>query len=869
MKNTASCTKVLMLCLLITAPMAVLAGFTGLEGRASLDYYLPDAMAYDPTIPVPSAVIGHEVGEQHVSHDRLVQYMKALARASNRVSLQLTGRTYEGRELLLLAISAPQNIEQLGAVQQTHMARVKAGQPGSGPIVVALGYSVHGNEASGSNAAMLVAYHLAAGESSEVLDLLANTIVLIDPSLNPDGMSRFAQWVNSHKGRVAIADSASREHNEVWPGGRTNHYWFDLNRDWLPAQHPESRARLDWFHQWRPHVLADFHEMGTDRSFFFQPGVASRTNPLTPAENIALTAELARFHAAAMDEKNLLYFSQENYDDFYYGKGSTYPDIHGSIGILFEQASARGHIQDSVNGRLGFPYAIRNQFITSLSTLRGAHALRDRLAANLNGFNARAVAEARKQPIGGYLFASPADAATTREFLDVLAIHQVEVYSASQPAEIGGTRYPAEQVFVVPLAQPQYRMVRTLFEAPTSFRDNTFYDVSAWTLPMAFGLPFRTATKREAGTLRSGQGVGPVIPAGSNVAEDAYAWILDWRHFYAARALNRVLTAGGQARVATREFTLDGKRFHPGSVVIPASLVADGRLAAVTGALRQAVNEGVPVTSVATGLTEAGIDLGSPSLEPVRTPRVALVVGEGVNPYEAGEVWHLLDQRFELPVTHLELSQLGRVRLDAYSHLVVVDGRYDQIPESIAAAMADWVRAGGILVAQRRGASWALESGKFASAEVQKEDSETSEKSDAQGDRPQQRAYAERDDWEASKVIGGAIFESRIDTSHPLGFGFPTQTVPVFHRGTDWVEASKNPFENVAIYTEKPLLAGFASPDNVAALVASVAVRQSRVGQGSIILFSDIPAFRAFWLGTSRLWLNALYFGKVVEAVKP
>ncbi len=486
-------------------PAMAKADFTGLQGQAELSYYLPAGTRYASDIPVPSSVIGHQVGEQHVSHDRLVLYMHKLAEASDRVHLQVTGRTYEGRELLLLAISAPANLARLETIREAHKARVMGRGEGGGPLVVALGYSVHGNEASGSNASMLVAYHLAAAQGDDIDALLKDTVILLDPSLNPDGLSRFAQWVNSNRGQQLVADSMTREHREAWPGGRTNHYWFDLNRDWLPAQHPETRARLGWFHRWRPHVLADFHEMGTDATFFFQPGVPSRTNPLTPAINVELTNALAAFHARALNEKQALYYSAEGYDDFYYGKGSTYPDAHGSIGILFEQASARGHLQESRNGDLGFPFAIRNQFLTSLSTLVGADALRSRLAANLEEFHAGSLAAARGDSRGGFIFADPGDPARTQAFLDVLAIHEIEVHRVSREHSLDGQKFAAERLYFVPLAQPQYLLIRALFETSTEFLDNTFYDVSAWTLPLAFGLPYEALPRRAARRLDSGE----------------------------------------------------------------------------------------------------------------------------------------------------------------------------------------------------------------------------------------------------------------------------------------------------------------------------------------------------------------------------
>ncbi|HCR54230.1 MAG TPA: zinc carboxypeptidase, partial [Cytophagales bacterium] len=352
---------------------------TSTYAQVDLSYYLPENVSYNPSIPTPQSVIGHEVGEWHISHDRLVSYMQALDKASDRVSLEVTGYTFEARPLLLLTITSPKNHQNIETLRQQH---VQLSDPSKStdlnvsqmPLVFYLGCSIHGNEPSGANAGLVMAYHLAAAQGPEIEKYLENTIILFDPSFNPDGLQRFSTWANSHKSQLISPDGYDMEHNEAWPGGRTNHYWFDLNRDWLPGQLPESQARIAKFHQWKPNLLTDHHEQGTDATFFFMPGEPTRVHPMTPRKNQELTKKLGEFHAKALDKIGSLYFTQEGYDDFYYGKGSTYPDVQGCIGILFEQASSRGHAQESENGLLRFPFTIRNHFTTMLSSLEGANA---------------------------------------------------------------------------------------------------------------------------------------------------------------------------------------------------------------------------------------------------------------------------------------------------------------------------------------------------------------------------------------------------------------------------------------------------------------------------------------------------------------
>src|SRR6185503_10904272 len=301
-------------------------------------------------------------------------------------------------------ITSQKNLAKLEQIRQQHVELTDPTKSGSlnldnMPIVVWMGHSIHGNEQSGSNAALLGAYYLTAALGPQIDDLLEHVVILFDPSFNPDGMQRFSTWVNQHKSKNLVSDPNSREFSEVWPGGRFNHYWFDLNRDWLPAVHVESQNRLKWYHMWKPNILTDHHEQGSNATFFFQPGVPSRVNPLTPDKNQELTAKLGKFHAAFLDRIGSLYFTKENYDDFYYGKGSTYPDINGAIGILFEQASSRGHAQQTANGILRFPFTIRNQFVTALSTLEGAKALRKEFLSWQRDFYKSADADATAYPV--------------------------------------------------------------------------------------------------------------------------------------------------------------------------------------------------------------------------------------------------------------------------------------------------------------------------------------------------------------------------------------------------------------------------------------------------------------------------------------
>lgn len=829
----------------------------------SLNYYLPADTEYDPAISTPESFFGFQVGQWHLTHERLAAYMHQLASESDRVTIQEYARTYENRPLLVLTITSPQNHGQIESIRQQHLALTDptasaALSPADMPAVLYMGYSVHGNEASGSNAAPLVAYHLAASLDSTVAATLANTVILLDPSLNPDGLSRFSHWANMHRGRTLVADPAHREHTEAWPGGRTNHYWFDLNRDWLLVQHPESQGRLGVFHQWRPNVVTDHHEMGKDATFFFQPGVPSRNNPLTPAGTFELTAAIATHHAAALDRLGSLYYSKENYDDFYMGKGSTYPDLNGGVGILFEQGSVRGHLSENVHGERTFPFAIRNQVATSLSTMEAVRRLRVELLTHQRDFYKTALKEAEDLSVKGYVFGDGGDPARWFSFVQLLQTHRIHVHELARRVSVDDEVFEPGAAWVVPLKQPQQRLVRSIFERRTSFQDSVFYDVSAWTVPLAFDLLYAELSGRTWKDALVGDVLADVqFPeAQLDAASDPYAYAFSWSDYYAPRALYQLLDADVVASVATRPFqaeTSTGVRdFDYGTIVVPVRSQA-GKADTIRGIVADAARlAGVRVHALHTGLTRSGINLGSRRLVPVEKPEVAIVVGDGVRSYDAGEAWHLLDQRYHIPVSLVQQKHLSRADLDRYTAIVLVNGWYGKN----VAPLYDWVRDGGTLVALGGGAKRAIEDS-LVHVELMEAEKDTT---------VQRRAYVELSQDIGAQQIGGAIFAAELDRTHPLGFGYSGERLPVLRRGDVFLKVPENPYATPLRYADDPLLSGYISERNLDVLKGSAGIIVGAVGKGRVVLATDQLNFRAYWYGTNKLFANAIFFGSVVEA---
>lgn len=815
--------------------------------KPDLNYYLGSIDNYDASIPTPASVIGHEVGTWHITHDKLVQYMRKLAASSSRIELEDRGVTYEGRPLLLLKITSEDNHSKLDQIKKNHLSATIGKSPTNTqrPIVVYQGFSIHGNEASGSNAALLLAYHLAASKTNSTKELLKNVVVLLDPSLNPDGLQRFAHWVNSHKSVHLNPDPQDREYREHWPGGRTNHYWFDMNRDWLPAQLPESQARLKTFYEWMPNILTDHHEMGTNSTFFFQPGVASRTHPLTPRQNQELTRQIGLYHAAALDNIGSLYYSGENFDDFYYGKGSTFPDIAGGIGILFEQASSRGHVQESVNGTLTFPFTIRNQLTTALSTLEAAVDLKDSILKYQNNFFADALKQSDKDKNMAYIFGSQKNKANSVHLAEILSRHQIEIYKLSKNTEINGVKFLKDKAYLVPKHQKNSRILRAMFEKRTVFKDSLFYDVSAWSMPHAFDLDFS-----ENATIRSkNEKILEIkLPNGSINKKSDYAYAFEWHEYYAPKLLNKILNSGLRAKVGLKPFKTSENQFDYGSIIIPVQnqKYDTNKLYLI---LKQFAEEShLKIFGLDTGLNE-GPDLGSGNFKPLKPIKVGLLVGDGVTAYDAGEIWHLLDTRFQMKITKLEIRNLVYNNLDKYSSIILPNSR--PLDDKTTLKLKSWVERGGNLIAYRNSIKWLNDKGIFK-IKFKENNIDANNVS-----------FENKEKFYGAQRIGGAIFNTKLDRSHPINFGYADDNLSVFKNTTLFMEMDKSSYNNPISYTSDPLVSGYVSKDNLALIKNSSALKIKHLKKGTVVAFVDNTNFRGFWYGTNKLLLNALFFKNI------
>ena len=831
----------------------LLAPIFCLNAQVDLSYYLGDTSNYNQSIPTPESIIGHQVGELHVSHDKLSHYVQEVSKNSDRVKLVNRGKTYENRTSWLMIITSESNHSRLEEIRKNHLelsnSKNKNIDVTNMPIVVYQGFSVHGDEPSGTNASLPLIYHLLASNSEETKELLNDVVILLDPSLNPDGLQRFSQWANSNKNQSLNPDNNDREYNQYWPRARTNHYWFDLNRDYLPNQLIESNFKIQTYTEWLPNIMTDHHEMGTNSSFFFQPGIPERKNPLISDLNQDLTREIATYHEEALNEIGSLYYSEESFDDFYFGKGSTYPDANGGIGILFEQGSSRGHIQESVNGIITFPFTIKNQLATAFSTLKAAKNMRVKLLNYMKNFFDDQI-DLNSKRTKNIIFGKLKDESTVYHLADILKSHKIKFNSISKDIVINGKKYLKDNSYIVPMNQPKRTLIEAMFYTQTKFKDSLFYDVSSWTLPLAFNINYdytHGLSQSNISSLIDNEVVDLLKPSGMIDNKSDYAYIFEPHDYYTQAAIYKILDEGLRVKTATRKFSIKGKDYDYGTYMIPVQnqeLSPDEIYELLS---KISVDYNVDFESHSTGITD-GIDFGSNNFAIVRQPKIGLIVGDGVRSYDAGEIWHLLDTRYDIPISKLDVGNLGYIDLNKYSHIILADysGRRinsDQIKE--------YVDNGGNLIAYRNSIRWVsdnLNEIELLSKDLVAEDV----------------AFDERQAFYGAQQTGGAIFKSSIDKSHPINYGIESSTLPLFRNSNVYMSKDKQSFNNPILYTNDPLMSGYVSEENLSLLKKSSPFKLVRKGRGKILLMTDNTNFRAFWFGTNRILLNMLFHSNIM-----
>ena len=828
----------------IISSLFLMLSFLLVQGQAN--YFYPNKGSFDASIPTPEQFLGYAIGEQHTRHDRIVAYLKELDRLSDKVSFEIIGETFEHRAQVVAIFSSPENHKNIEQIRLQHLSNQTNGTNNKVPLVIHLAYNVHGNEPSSSEAALLTAYYLTASQSEQTQQWLNNMIITLDPVINPDGRDRHTHWANMHKGTPAVADPNDREHNEIWPGGRFNHYWFDLNRDWFLGTFPETRNRINFFHKWRPYVQTDHHEMGTNSTFYFDPGKESSNNPIVPDylyKNIY--PKFGEYFTKATNSIGSMYFTKEAFDKLYPGYGSSYINFYGGAGFLFEQGSSRGHVQETTTIPISFGFTIRNQFTASLATITASLAEKESLIELRKQFYLTAKQQAANSVIKGYSFGDPNDFNRTKAFIDLLLLHKIDIY-----------KVPNSTNYFVPTAQDNYIMVKSIFENQITYKDSTFYDASTWSLIHAYGLPF---TEVKTSMALSEKVNAPLVFNNAPIVKSNYAYLVSNTDYNIHQFIYALQNEGVFVQTATRTFSTningENMNFGYGSIVISVQqqkVDADMLYNIISKA---SVAANIKVHTVATGFSSSGIDLGSNYVKTLKKPEAAMIIGNGVAASEAGEIWHLLDQRLHMPITKIDILNFSRVRLERYNTLVMVSGAYNFLDKNSVDKIKAWVQNGNTLITIKSGADWAIKNG-FTKFKLAVDSSTTKGRLD----------YDRASDMEGAKALGGSIFSIDLDTTHPIGYGFSKRKVSVYKNNSTFFQNSTSAYNTIAQYTNTPLVGGYLHPNSLKMIKNSPSILVGAEGSGRVILFADEPNFRGTWYGTNKLFLNALFLGSIMAA---
>jgi len=851
---------------------------------------------YDPAIPTLKSVLGHDVGEEITSPEGIVIYLRALAAAApDRTRLIEYARTWENRPLHVLVVGSRERLAKLdeikaGLKRLADPRRLPAAEADALirdlPVVVWLLHAVHGNEISSSDAALAEAYHLLAARADATVDaILRDAIVLIDPLENPDGRARFVS--TTLQGRAAAPDPEpmSAEHDEPWPGGRSNHYLFDMNRDWIAQSQPETRGRTKVYFDFFPQVVVDLHEMGGNSTYYFAPP-AEPLNPHITKEQGKWFEAFGRANAQRFDERGFSYFIREVYDSFYPGYGESWPIFQGAIGMTYEQASARGLVlRRRDESLLTYRDGVLHHFTAAVTTAATAAKNREALLRDFLNYRRSAMEVPGPRE---YLLSSPQDPSRADQLARLLVRQGIEVGRAAEPIKIGSRTLPAG-TFVVSAAQPTGRLIRNLLDPHTPMDEkfikeqerrrkarlgDEIYDITAWSLPLAFDVEVVTADKptgakisavaaeREAAPLKLPPAkVGYVIPWGSATAATV------------AEALDR----GVKMQTASKPFTLGGRRYAAGAVIV--RIAANGadlgdRLGRIAG------RHAAEVVAIDTGWVDEGISLGSGFVDTLLPPKVLIAWDAPASSLSAGWARYVLERRFGQPVTAVRTSSLPNVNMSRYNVLVLPSGTYS-FNEDALRRLKDWLRGGGTLVTLGEASRWASRerNGLLDTRTLMRDGTPETESTERPaggsgggggGAKPAEQKEKEfvyekaiQPERERPENTPGAMLRVKLDPEHWLSAGHDEEIQAIVEGQRVFAPIRLDKGRNVGVYAPKDrLVAGGLAWEDARGLLAERAyLIHQPFGQGHIVAFAEDPNYRAFTEATELLFINAVLLG--------
>ncbi len=809
----------------------------------------------------PETFLGYKVGTKYTRHHKVVEYFKAVAAAKkDMVIVEKYGVTNEGRELMLTYISTPENIQQLDNIRTNNLRlagiakdKMKPNTTNA-PAIVWLSYNVHGNEPSSSEAAMLTLFALVDENNLQTKEWLKNTVVIIDPCLNPDGRDRYVNWYNQVAGKALNVDPQSREHSEPWPGGRSNHYNFDLNRDWAWQTQVETQQRLKKYNEWLPQVHVDFHEQGINEPYYFAPAAEPFHEVITNWQRDFQT-QIGKNHAKYFDANGWLYFTKERFDLFYPSYGDTYPIYNGSIGMTYEQGGhSRGGlgVLNEDGDTLTLVDRALHHHTTGLSTVEIASKESQKLIKEFKQFFDDAM-EAKNAEFKTYVLSSN-DANKLQAVKNLLESNKIE-YNNINTTSFKGYNYQTDKEedvktskfsISVSAYQPKSTLLKVLLEPKSKLSDSATYDITAWSVPFAFGVDGYGLKEKKSFENATTPQVKKALLYSN------YGYIIPYTSFSSAQTLAYLLKNNIKVRFSEKPFTYKNENFERGTLIV---IKTSNNVDAVNVIVNEAVNKyATNAVPVETGFMDKGVDFGSPDIKMIQTPKVVLITGDGVSSTAAGEVWNLFDQQLNYPLTLLNATDLGRANLKNYHVIIMADGYYRSLNDkSTMDKIKEFVRGGGKIVAIEDAAN------QLASADLgfkKKEDS-SDKKEDKEGTYSKIKNYADRERDNLPSSTPGSIYKIELDNTHPLAFGY-SKTYYSLKQNNTIYEFMKDGW-NVGFVKKDNYVTGFAGYKLKDKLKDGTAIGLVELGGGVITVFADDPIFRLFWENGKLLFFNSVF----------
>ena len=805
----------------------------------------------------PSEFLGYKLGAQFTPHYRVVDYYRYLASVSKNIRLEEYGKTNEGRPLILAFLASDSNILKLEEIRRNNLRLagiINEPSQSDQPAIVWLSYNVHGNEAVSTEASLQTVYDLLDPSNQRTKTWLQNTVVVLDPCLNPDGRERYVNFYNPIKNIVPDALPFSREHVEPWPGGRANHYYFDLNRDWAWQSQIETQQRMLVYNKWLPQVHVDFHEQGINEPYYFAPAAEPYHQDITKWQREFQTI-IGKNNARYFDRNGWMYFTRERFDLLYPSYGDTYPIYNGSVGMTYEQGgSGRAGLAviNSDGDTLTLKNRIEHHHTTGLSTVEAVSQNSSKAVTEFKNY----FTESKSNPPGEYN--SYVIKGENIEKLKTLAIllqrNGIEFGYGSAKGGQGYNYFTgkretfkvANNDLVISAYQPKSVLLKVLFEPQTFISDSATYDITAWSLPYAFGLQ-AYATSEKLSPLTAG---APEVQNIMNDVSDPVAYIANWNSLADVKFLSQLLKNNIKVRYSEIPFETGGKRFNAGSLII-ARTSNDNLGSQFKEVLKNlALASGVSLQAISSAYVDKGADLGSDKIRLIRKPKIMALTGESASSLSFGEVWHFFEQQIKYPLTVVRSEDLMRINLNEFDVIILPDGSY---ADSGSEKIQQWIRGGGKLIAME-GAVAQL-AGKKGFDLKNKEEIKKNEKDpDIYQDL---KIYENRDRENVRKNIPGAIYKVNLDNTHPLGFGFPDFYYTL--KLDDKVYQYLSDGWNVGVLKKDNYVTGFVGAQAKKKLVDGLLFGVQEMGSGSVVYLADDPLFRSFWENGKLLFSNAVF----------